>query len=149
MRHPDVKRWVLFQCSTKKDGSVAKLPITPTGKPASCTNPATWSNFDACIAAFDRWHVGTALGFALGKDFKLLCLDFDGCINPDGSVTDTAFKYIDSLMPGLPYIERSISGRGLHIFAWYHGEFNHDTHPEPGVELFTHDRFIVCTGVPL
>lgn len=147
MRHARVKQWVVFRCVPQPDGSVRKFPMTTTGDAASCINSETWSNFDDCLAAM-KMCVGNVLGFALVADFKLMCVDLDKCILPDGSVTDIGFKWIDALMPGEPYIERSISGRGLHLFAWYTGK-PLPTHPEDGVEIFTEKRFVVCTGVSL
>lgn len=147
MRHPRVKRWVCFQCIPQPDGKISKHPIHPTGRPASISDCRTWSNLDDCITATE-WCVGNACGFALGSDYKMVFIDLDHCILSDGSITPTAAKYIERLAPANPYIERSISGTGIHIFVWFTGT-RPPIHPEPGVEMYTEGRFAVITGVPL
>jgi len=146
MRHPKTRRWVVFQCIPQVDGHVKKTPFTLIGKLASIADSRTWSSFDECIKAM-QFSIGNALGFALDSDYKMAFIDLDKCILPDGTITPTARKYVDRLEPADPFIERSISGMGLHLLFWYTGS-KPKVNPESGVEIYTEDRFVVLTGVP-
>jgi len=95
-----------------------------------------------------KWQIGNALGFALGADYKMLVIDFDKCITSDGTVSERVLWYLKKLEPADPYVERSISGRGLHAMVWYSGTRLHLA-PEPGVEMYSDGQFVVMTGVPL
>lgn len=116
---------------TRADG---KRPIQANGRAASSTDPRTWSSFvDVQTGAGDGF--GVMLGDGLG------CWDLDDCFKPDGSLKAAALRILKSADP--VYVERSMSGRGLHVFI--HA-------PEgPGqkvgnVERYTRSRFIRVTG---
>jgi primase-polymerase (primpol)-like protein len=147
MRHPTLKRWVVFRCIPQLDGTVKKTPLHPIGFGASISDSRTWSNFHDCITAMG-FQIGNAVGFALGSDYKMLVIDFDKCIDDTGKVSEKALWYLNKLASADPYVERSISGRGLHALVWYSGKRLHLT-PEPGVEMYSDGQFVVMTGVPL
>lgn len=146
MRHPRVKRWVCFRCIPQPDGTVSKMPLTSTGTAAAVNDSRTWCAFPEALKAME-FCVGNSLGFALGSDYKLAVVDLDKCFQPDGTLTPTAQKFVDRL-GGDSFVERSISGGGTHIFFWYTGP-QVPANPAPGVEVYTSDRFVVLTGVPL
>lgn len=149
MKHWTINRWVNFMCIPEPNGKVStKIPLTHIGGAASISNPRTWSNFNDCVLAMECC-IGNAVGFALGSEFKLMVIDLDHCIDTNGALSPTAEKYIERLKPAEPYIERSISGNGIHLFVWYTGPDDHANNPIPGVEIYSTDRFIVMTGVPL
>lgn len=147
MRHPTLKRWVVFRCIPQLDGSVRKSPLHPIGFGASIADSRTWSSFQDCLTAM-KWQIGNALGFALGADYKMLVIDFDKCIDSDGTVSERVLWYLKKLGQAEPYVERSISGRGVHALVWYSGKRLHTT-PETGVEMYSDGQFVVMTGVPL
>lgn len=108
-----------------------KRPTMASGSPASSTDPRTWGP----LAAVQ----GGPHGFMLGGGFA--CIDLDGCITTAGRLSSWAQQIIDAV-PGA-FVERSVSGRGLHIFGLL---------PEaPGrnlgaVEVYSRSRFIRTTG---
>src|SRR5690606_1418508 len=55
-----------------------KVPITPDGRPASATDPRTWSTYSEAT----RSKVGDGLGFVLGGG--IACLDIDLCLDERG-----------------------------------------------------------------
>lgn len=71
----------------------------------------------------------------LGDGFG--CIDLDGCVSPDGSVTQLAQEVLDSNPDA--WVELSLSGRGLHVWGLL---------PEgpgrrlPGLEVYSKSRFI-------
>ncbi len=107
-----------------------KRPITPTGHPASSTDPSTWSSFAAT-----RSGAGDGFGIMLGDGL--------GCIDLDHYSDDAARAFIATVTEPVLFVERSVSGHGVHIFI---------TAPEAhgsrrdGVERYTRQRFIRVTG---
>lgn len=112
-----------------------KRPITPDGRPASSTDPATWSTH--CEAA--RSKAGDGLGFVLGDG--IACLDLDHCLDDQGRPNATAREILARVPEA--YVEVSPSGAGLHIWG---------TAPEqPGrrridYEVYSTGRYITVTG---
>lgn len=116
------KRWVAA------DG---KRPIRTDGRPASSTDPNTWATFDEVR----HGPHGVMLGGGLG------CYDLD-------NVTDAEARAFAARIPErIVFAERSLSGRGVHIFV---------EAPEAkgwkravdgvSVERYTRARFIRMTG---
>lgn len=93
------RRWV------RHDG---KRPITIDGRPASVSDPSTWSGYATATAS----TVGDGVGFVLGDGIS--CWDFDHCISAEGIVPRELVDLICSVDPFR--VEVSMSGRGLH--AW-------------------------------
>ncbi len=120
-------RWV------RRDG---KRPITVNGSPASSTNRATWSTFREVQSS----TAGDGFGVMMGDG--LACYDLDHCLNGE-TVADWARAAIFGINVPILYVERSMSGDGLHIFveaSATHG-FRRD-----GVEFYPSGRFIAVTG---
>jgi len=146
LTHRAVKRWCVFRLQFSPDKPVKKIPYQPSGRKAYINYAPTWSSFAECMKAID-FGIGQYPGIALTKEFHLCCIDLDKCINSDGEYSAIAIKYLE-LFKSAAYIERSLSGTGLHILFWYTGKSVPPVHPEPGngVEIFTDNRFIIFTG---
>lgn len=111
---------------------VAKRPLTPRGRPASSTDPRTWSPHKA-LDGMDR------KGFVLNGD-GIVCLDLDHCL-VDGQLTDRGAEIL-ARCPAT-YVEVSLSGTGLHI--WGRAEVPKGRRL-PGVEVYGTGRYIAVTG---
>lgn len=111
-----------------------KRPVQISGKPASSTNPATWSTFAEVLAS----RVGTGFGIMLGDG--LGCYDLDHCLDGD-SLSTTASDLLATLDP--IWVERSMSGDGLHIFVTTDATKGYK---RAGVEFYPRSRFIAVTG---
>lgn len=85
-----------------------KRPIQVSGRAASSTNPATWTSYDDVA---DRPH-GVMLGGGLA------CWDLDGVLGEDGSLHPEAAAVLAEVGDRALWVERSMSGRGLHVFVW-------------------------------
>src|SRR5690606_32158534 len=85
-----------------------KRPVTVDGRPASSTDPSTWSTYTAAT----RSTVGDGLGFVLGGG--IACLDLDHCLT-DGRPDQRALDVL-ARVPGA-YVEVSPSGDGLHVWG--------------------------------
>jgi len=87
-----------------------KRPIMTNGKPASPTDPLTWTTYAKAKAS----TVGDGLGFMLDGD-GIAGLDLNHCVT-DGVLTPAALAILD-LLPDT-YAELSPSGRGVRLFCY-------------------------------
>ncbi|GGX98490.1 bifunctional DNA primase/polymerase [Streptomyces fructofermentans] len=128
-------RWVRY--------SARKVPLTVHGRPASSTNPATWSDFPRV----HRSRVGVGPGYVLAKSDGIVCLDLDHVVRDDGTLVEWAAELLQ-LVPDT-YVEVSCSGRGLHVFGygtlpgrgrrWQYADGT-------GLEVYADARYIAMTG---
>lgn len=114
---PEVMRnaraWILWRPKQKPDGTVSKIPINPATKrthKGTVVPLADRRTLDEIlIDADERFGIGFVMestGFA--------CVDFDHC-NPDDA-NDWRTGYVKRVL-GKTYVERSVSGTGIHIFC--------------------------------
>ena len=99
---------------------------------ASSTDPSTWCDWSEVA---DRPH-GIMLGHGLA------CWDLDDVIGPDGVLHPDAVRVLDRVGADAVWVERSMSGRGLHVFVRGGGESRVSGH----VSYYAHSRFIAVTG---
>lgn len=116
------KAWV------RADG---KRPIRPNGVWASSTKPWTWSDY----ASVRESQAGDGFGIMLGGG--LACWDLDNFSDRE------ARQFIDGIPQTVVFVERSWSGRGVHVFV--------EAEEGPGykrgrVEFYSRERFIRVTG---
>lgn len=118
-------RWV------RADG---KRPVMVDGSPASSTSPETWAPFAAVQSG-----AGDGFGVMLGDGL--------GCYDLDHVSDDEARVFIATVRETVLFVERSVSGQGVHVFV--------EAPPAPGsrrvidgvhVERYSRDRFIRVTG---
>ncbi len=137
------KRWVSFQVVRQPDGTTKKLPLKINGSPSRADHPEDWSTLPEVLKAID-FCIGSIPAIALGADFPLRVLDLDDCIDDQGNLSKLA-KDVLAVSPGC-YIEKSVSGRGLHILVWASAN-KVPCHPCLGLEVYGGaPRFIVMTG---
>ncbi len=108
-------RWVGWAYVTRDDGKQTKEPRwAATERLASSTNPKTWSGFDVAVAgvAIGK-HAG--IGYVLGDGRA--GVDLDGAIDEDGGVKAWAVRFLRHALDLGVYVERSVSGTGLHFIG--------------------------------
>lgn len=115
---------------TRRDG---KRPVQLSGKPASSTDPSTWTTHER-VAQRDH-------GVMLGEG--LACWDLDGVIDEDGHLHPDAAAVLREVGTRALWVERSLSGRGLHVFV--RGEEGPARVGER-VSYYSWGRFIAVTG---
>lgn len=119
--------------------NASKVPLTVSGGAASSTNPATWSSFKAA----SKSTVGNGLGFVLGGGVG--AYDLDHCIT-DGAVAPWAVEFIHGIPEPVLYMERSMSGSGLHVFIEAPEGAGRKIRDGRNIERYTKGRYIAFTG---
>lgn len=112
-----------------------KRPITPTGAPASSTDPATWSSY----AAVNRSNAGDGIGFVLGAG--IACIDLDHCLDQHGRPNAVSRAVLDRVRGA--YVEVSPSGTGLHVWGYAPEQRGRRRN---GIEVYSVGRYITVTG---
>ena len=113
-----------------------KRPVMVDGRAASSTDSSTWSSHAAVVASRAGDGLGVMLGGGLG------CYDLDGCFDESGRLSSSVRDFVRSIPEPVLMVERSMSGRGLHVFV--------EASEGPGsrrggVERYTKSRFIRTT----
>ena len=137
--------WVIVRTSENKDtGRLDKYLIdVHTGKAARSNDPETWTDFDtACRYA--KENGGVCLAYALdGKD-NIACIDLDGCMQENGDFSELAHKAF--VAANGSYAEKSVSGKGLHIFGKTAGMDLRSFSKDGDMEFYQSGHFIAMTG---
>lgn len=135
------------------DKSKQKAPRMPINDApfASVDNPQTWGTFDQ--AAQYAWEHGTdkwCVGLILTRDdpFCVIDLDVKDAHNaPDKphlwTTQEEMEQYWRIAQEADTYVERSLSGKSLHVLvrANIGAGARHR-----GIEIYSQDRYIICTG---
>ncbi len=74
--------------------------------------------------------------------YGLACWDLDNVIDDDGVLHDDADQVLREVGDAAVWVERSMSGRGLHVFVWGDGDARVGEH----ISYYSRSRFIVVTG---
>lgn len=116
----------------------SKAPHQANGRLASPTNPAHWSDFETACEAAAR--CGGGIGYVLTADDPFACIDLDVKDDTTQEQQDRFDKIVSTFDS---YTERSRSGKGMHV--WVEGGIG-DGARRDGVEVYSQERFIICTG---
>ena len=137
-------------------GTRGKVPrILPNGeRSASSTNTSTWGDYQGAC----RWYEKTqadpkaGVGIMLSKAVGLIALDFDNCLDENGLVKPWAQALVQPFI-GQTYVERSMSGKGLHVFLRNHLQTERsavrrvvDKEAHEAVEVFTEPHLVTLSG---
>jgi primase-polymerase (primpol)-like protein len=126
----DLDRWVRHS---------VKVPKTPDGRPASVSDPATWSSWREASAS----KVGEGLGFVLGDGIG--GLDLDRVLSRGGVLLPAARRLLDALPR--TYVEVSPSRTGLHVLGLMPpGRGRVVDFEGVKVEVYPSGRYLTVTG---
>lgn len=152
-------QWVLWRASDRLDpqtGSIIglnKIPYTiDPDKPASSTDPGTWTTFDRCVAALpvalEEWELaapatyrGGGIGFVFVDGDPFCGVDLDHSVAADGTVAPWAQNIVGSLAS---YTQRSVSGTGLHVLV--QGTLPPGRRQDGDLQVWDSARFFAMTG---
>jgi replicative DNA helicase len=143
----ELPQWVLW-----RNLRGTKVPFQRGGKPASSTNPETWSSFDAVTESEDQCD---GIGFVFREGGGLVGIDLDGCRDPDtGEVDVWAGDIVRRLAS---YAEVSPSRSGIKIFCKGSSPFDSGRKcmvdglglvggKQPAIEIYDRGRYFAVTG---
>lgn len=131
----ELRQWVVWKFVVR-DGKQTKVPFQPNGDHAKSDTPETWSSFDECVQAVNRFD---GVGFVFYKG--IVGIDLDKCIKDDGTLDIWAREIVEQFPS---YTELSPSKRGLHIIIKSDvGDIGRKT---GHIECYSHGRFFTVTG---
>jgi len=144
--------WVGFRLERRDDGKWTKVPVNiRTGGRAATDSSETWVDFQT---ALNGHQLQGCDGVGLVRTGEFVFIDLDGCLDADGNLLPFpwAAKIIDALA-GKAYIEKSISGSGIHVIAIMRGslpigrrEFDEPNVPHTGCALYGDNRYFTMSG---
>lgn len=140
-----VPRWVVWSFVEVGDGDNkrwAKMPLQITGRSASSTNPATWTDFLVVEQAY-LTHKFDGIGFVFSHDDDLVGIDLDDCYEVGLGFTNQDMQDLANKVAG--YMEVSPSGTGVKIFTRSNPFASHADHAI-GFEAYANSRFFTVTG---
>ena len=139
--------WVVVKTWWNADkGKYNKRPVncnSDKGEYAESDNPETWTTFDNALK-YLKEKGGTTIAYALdGKD-NISCIDLDRCYDENGQPSALAKEVLSKC--GKTYIEKSVSGNGLHIFGKTSGMDIRTFSKDGDLEFYQKEHFIAMTG---
>jgi len=141
-----VPRWVVWSFVEVGEGENkrwSKMPLQTNGRPASSTNPETWTDFLTVEDAYSTDKF-SGIGFVFSKDDDLVGIDLDDCYDyTTEGFTNPAMQDLSSTVDG--YMEISPSGTGVKIFTRSRLFASHADH-SIGFEAYSTGRFFTVTG---
>ena len=127
-------------------GKYNKRPVncnSDKGEYAESDNPETWTTFDNALK-YLKEKGGTTIAYALdGKD-NISCIDLDRCYDENGQPSALAKEVLSKC--GKTYVEKSVSGNGLHIFGKTGGMDIRTFSKDGDLEFYQKEHFIAMTG---
>ena len=127
-------------------GKYNKRPVncnSDKGEYAESDNPETWTTFDNALK-YLKEKGGTTVAYALdGKD-NVSCIDLDRCYDENGQPSALAKEILSKC--GKTYVEKSVSGNGLHIFGKTSGMDIRSFSKDGDLEFYQKEHFIAMTG---
>lgn len=131
-------QWVCWRI-VQRDGKPTKMPVQPSGAPASSTDQKTWSTFERVCNANGQF---AGIGFVFTKQAGYTGVDFDKCRDPKTGETEAwaldIIKELDS------YTELSQSGTGWHVII--NGTLPADGNKCGRLEMYDCERYFCMTG---
>lgn len=131
--------------STTKPGKFDKFPCDfRTGKVVSAHEAQYWTDSATAMAAVANFGQPYGLAFVFTDNDPFWFIDIDNCLQDDGQWSPIA-QQLCGLFAGAA-VERSHSGRGLHIFGAGAVPPHGCKNATYGLEFYHHLRFVALTG---
>ena len=140
----ELSQWMPYKLVQKPDkDKLSKVPQNKSGYPAAKTDRENWLSFDACLELYESNKTKfDGIGFCPNNP-HLLFIDLDECFLSDGSLDNRARELVDSIEG---YVERSLSGKGVHIVTLADKAYGNPKSQDGKVEVFTTAMYLAMTG---
>jgi putative DNA primase/helicase len=142
-------QWVCWRYEQRPgEDKPTKVPRVPwDSKNASTTDPKSWRRFDHALSFVGREETA-GVGFVFSPDDPYTGVDLDDALDTDGEPKPWTEPIIAMFTACGAYIERSPSGRGLHIItrATLTGSGRKRAYQDGVVEMYDRARFFTFTG---
>ena len=139
--------WVVVKTWWNADkGKYNKRPVncnSDKGEYAESDNPETWTTFDNALK-YLKEKGGTTIAYALDEKDNVSCIDLDRCYDENGQPSALAKEVLSKC--GKTYVEKSVSGNGLHIFGKTEGMDIRSFSKDGDLEFYQKEHFIAMTG---
>lgn len=138
----DLPFWAAYKVYRGEDGKKKKvIKNCLTDKWASSQDKNSCVCFEAAKEyALEKLCEG--LSFSL-KDSGITCIDLDGCIDEQGQYSELSQQILS--LASNTFAERSVSGKGVHVFLKGNFMQGYRTRTDDGLECFD-NKFISVTG---
>lgn len=143
-----------------------KLPVQLTGDNARSNTEEDWSSIKVLEKFRDKRFKDKNYGFSFALNYDYIGVDLDNAYDDSGEIKKWAYDIISNLRTA--YIEKSMSGKGLHIFVKLKKQFKHkgkitinyklgkyketqktsgcNLKDKDGIEIYYCNRFLAMTG---
>jgi P4 family phage/plasmid primase-like protien len=139
-----IPRWTLWKYLLVGEGDkkrYTKVPLQPSGNPASSSNKSTWVDFHAAEAAYKTGGFD-GVGFVFTDEDNLVGIDLDDVYSEQTGLTPFAQSIVDKVQG---YVEISPSNTGVKIFTRANVQVSHVDH-SIGLEVYGRGRYFTVTG---
>ena len=139
----ELAQWMPFKLEPRPN-SIKKSKVPKhNGHTASKTDSRHWLSYQECLNQFEDGRYGyDGIGFCPNGS-NLLFIDLDDCFDGSDLLNDRAREIVDSLDG---YVERSLSGNGLHIVTLTDKYYGNPKSHDGKVEIFTDHMYLAMTG---
>jgi primase-polymerase (primpol)-like protein len=136
-------------------GKWTKIPVdSKNGRLASSTDLFTWTTVYYAESVYRRQEYPCdGIGLCRAKDSPYLFVDLDGCLDEDGNLLSYEWAHRTlEVIQGKAYIERSVSGTGLHAIVratlpeGARQDFKESGKDHTGLAFYTGGRYFTFTG---
>ena len=140
----ELRHWINWRLEPDPNGGKdKKVPYSPlTGKKALVNNPSTWESFDEALQAKDKYSYN-GIGFVFTTEIGYAAIDIDNCLA--GDELNEIAKDVLSKTPKT-FIEKSPSGKGLHILMRGKLSGGGRRNEQLGLEVYANSRYFTMSG---
>ena len=136
-------QWLWFKIyhNEDKNGNLkaTKIPVSPVSFESSgWNNKENWSSFETALNGLNESGMD-GLSFVLAEDDPFVCVDLDNIKESNSEIDDIIGRLYGT------YMETSVSGNGLHIFAKGNIPKNLNNQTEK-IEMYTANKAIAMTA---
>jgi hypothetical protein len=139
----ELPQWMPFKLEPRPN-SIKKSKVPKyNGHTASKSDSKNWLSYQDCLNQFEDGRYGyDGIGFCPNGS-NLLFIDLDDCFDEGGQLHERAREIVDSIDG---YVERSLSGNGLHIVTLTDKHYGNPKSADGKVEIFTDRMYLAMTG---